>query len=148
MLHQKDFILRLIEQIGASLIRVRNQMLRLREGDDAAEVDAELNALASKSGVDLGLLRSLTPESLALMAAPGGEMDAGRCWLWAEILYLDALGAVRRGDARAAGASRERSLHLYRLLEPRWAPAPDLPRAEERVREMEEWAEGRGREAP
>lgn len=110
-------------------------------------MDAELNALAARSGVDLALLRSLTPESLALMAMPGGQIDPGRCWLWAEVLYLDALGADRRGDTRAAAASRERSLHLYRMLEPRWAPAPDLPRAEERVREMEESIQAREDEA-
>lgn len=87
------------------------------------------------------------PESLALMAVPGGQIDPGRCWQGAEILCLDPLGADRRGDARAAAAGRERSLHLYRLLEPRRAPAPDLPRGEERVREMEGSIQAREDEA-
>ena len=40
------------------------------------------------------LARAMTSETLLLMVAPGGEVDPGRCWLLAEMFYLEGVEAV------------------------------------------------------
>jgi hypothetical protein len=137
MLHQKDYLLRMIEQLGRILVRVRNELLG-RESDTDEVTEAEIAELARGSGMELDLVRRLAPESLHLLAAPGGETDPARAWLWAEILFLDALFAERRGDGGRAGASLERALWLFRMVEPGWRPPGDAAPASERIAEIEQ----------
>ncbi|HUH14064.1 MAG TPA: hypothetical protein VMK65_13195 [Longimicrobiales bacterium] len=131
-MHQKDYILRLIEQAGAVLARVRRLLFG---GASAAEVEQAMSEAARLAGVDLRLLRDMTPDTLLLLMSPGGEPEPSRCWITAELLYLEGRAADAAGDEGAAMAAYGKALLLFRALSPDLLPG--LPEAEERVRELE-----------
>lgn len=136
MLHERDYLLRLIEQLGQALSRLMERILD-RSGDGLPEVEVELAAVARKAGLDLQLARSLAPDSLHLIVAPGGSLSPSRCWLLAELLFLHGLHWEGRGDGDEARRSLVRSLALYRLAEPEWSSDISLPDPDQRVRELE-----------
>ena len=132
---QRDYILRMIEQMGEILIAVRNMIVG---GVTSARIiEEKLAAAASQSGLDLSLARAASPETIELMVAPTGEVEPGRCWLVAEILYLDGLHAQLDGRPEEADASFRKSLPLYVVLAP-MGLFLGLPEASERIREIEE----------
>ena len=132
---QRDYILRMIEQMGEILIALRNTIVG---GTASARIiEEKLEAAASQSGLDLGLARAASPETIQMMVAPMGEVEPGRCWLVAEILYLDGLHAQLDGRSDEADASFRKSLPLYVMLEPRGLFL-GIPEAPERIREIEE----------
>jgi hypothetical protein len=88
-----DYLLRLIEQVGRMVARLRELLLK-----GEVIVESELKQSASAAGFDLGLLRAFTPESLFAMVRPAGTPDALRCVLIAELLTADALMARHAGD--------------------------------------------------
>ncbi len=132
---QRDYILRLIEQLGQALIRVRKMIT----GEELAvgRVDDELRLVGRRAGVDLDVARIATPETLVLLVAPTGEPDPGRCWVLGEMLYLDGLAAETEGRRLAALASYDKAVRLFRLTEPGGAFLTGWPEAGERVRELE-----------
>jgi hypothetical protein len=138
---QRDYILRLIEQLGQALIRVRKMILG--ELPATGRVDDELRLVGRRAGVDLDVARIATPETLSLLVAPTGAPDPGRCWVLAEMLYLDALNAEAEGRAAAALASYDKAARLFRIIEPGGAFLTGWPEAAERLREIE--ARGRAR---
>jgi hypothetical protein len=127
---QRDYILRMIEQVGAMLARLRQRILG---GDPGAP--AELNAEAARQGVDLELARLLDEDSLLLLLSPGGRPEAARCWVMAEFLYLDGLQMEEAGRLDESRASYRRALRLFRALDP--AVIGGLPEAAGRAAEME-----------
>ena len=132
---QRDYILRMIEQMGEILISLRNMIVG---GTASARIiEEKLEAAASQSGLDLSLARAASPETIQMMVAPMGDVEPGRCWLVAEVLYLDGLHAQLDGRPEEADASFRKSLPLYVLLEPRGLFI-GLPEASERIREIEE----------
>lgn len=132
---QRDYILRLIEQIGAALVAMRNRILGRQE--DPLTLDAELAALAGRAGFDLDLLRTLTGETLVMLVSPTGEVEPTRCWLMAELLYLDGLQALEEGRSNDGTTSLEKALLLYRFIEPAGGMLVGFPEAGERVAEIE-----------
>lgn len=136
VLYQKDYILRMIEQIGQVLIELRKMILG-RAGSPA-EVHDELKAAVSRGGLDLELITSADADTVVLMIAPSGEIEPGRCWLAAETLYLHGLNAAVDGRPDEARPSFEKAIRLYRLPEPMGAFLVGLPEAGERIREIEE----------
>lgn len=147
MLQSQDHIRRLIEQMARAVAQLRTRIL---DGTPAEldEAGAELAELAGRAGLDLDLARRLEPESLQLMISFGGSVDPGRCWLLAELLYLDGLHAERRGRPEAAAASFARSRHLYGAVEPGWTAEIELPDADERRRELDARLAAAGRADP
>ena len=99
IVHQRDYILRLIEQIGEVLVELRNRILGRKAA--TSEVDAELSGVAGRAGLDLELLRGFSLDTLHMFVSPTGEVEPARCWLMAELLYLDGLQAYveERPDA-------------------------------------------------
>jgi hypothetical protein len=136
MLHNKDYILRLIEQLGRALSRILSTLLS-RPVDELAETREELDAIALQVGLDLDLANRLALDSLSIMVAPGGTPDPGRCWLLAELLFLRGLHEERVEGPGFARQSFDRSLFLYRQVEPEWKAEIDLPAAEGRIEELE-----------
>lgn len=136
MLHQRDYILRLIEQLGSVLVELRRRILGRR--GDPAEVDAELSGVAGRVGLDLELLRRFSEESLCMLVSPTGEVEPARCWLMAELLYLDALrdDLEERADAARDGFAKARL--LYSLIEPFGGMLLGIVEASERIREIDE----------
>src|SRR5215510_11345083 len=96
---QRDYIIREIERLGSILAALRHRLLGGPAA--AAEVRAELDSFGETAGLNPTLLRSLTADTLARMIGDRTGIDPTRCWLWAEFLYLDGLGAASAGDTGA-----------------------------------------------
>ncbi len=131
---QQDYILRLIEQFGQMLIALRNRILGREVG--GPELKDELRAVVQATGLDLDMARSVTPETLLMMIAPGGDIEPGRAWLVAETLYLDGLHAYVDGRPDDARRAWQRAVPLYEMLGPHGIRVAGLPEAEERLEEI------------
>ncbi len=131
---RQDYILRQIEMLGQILIELRNRILG-RKIDGPAAMQ-ELQAVVRKVGIDIEMLRVATPDTLAMLAAPTGDVEPGRCWLMAEALYLDGLTSEleeRREDALNA---LDKAARLFSLLEPGGVYLVGFPEASERLDEI------------
>ena len=137
---QRDYVLRLIEQLGAALVALRNRILR--RGAAPQEVHDELAGLADRSGFDLALLRGFSGETLRMLVSPTGEVEPARCWLMAELLYLDGLQALAEGRAGDARAGLEKARLLYSLVEPGGGMLVGLAEAAERIHEIDDRLRG------
>ncbi|HIF23585.1 MAG TPA: hypothetical protein EYQ27_17175 [Gemmatimonadetes bacterium] len=138
-MHQRDFILRMIEQMGASLVALRNRILGRKV--DVHTVNEELSGLAGEAGFDLNLLRGFSIETLHMFVSPTGEVEPARCWLMAELLYLDGLQA--HVELRIADALN--SLHkarvLFSLIQPGGGMLIGFAEAGDRTEEIDELLE-------
>lgn len=132
---QRDYILRMIEEFGRFARALRNMILGGGHGSD--DVETRLRGLASQAGLDLDLARVATLETLLLLAAPSGELDPARCWMYAETLYLDGLEASRTGDGSRAQSSLEKARRLFELVAPQGAFLVGFREAEKRIEEIE-----------
>ena len=108
---RKDYLLRMIEQTARVLARVRELLLSGR----TAEARAELETAARGAGLDIGIMLSLSPESLRPLVTTGGEIDQPKCALFAELLYLERLRAVADGDEARARRCADRAHWFYTL---------------------------------
>lgn len=135
-MYQRDYILRMIEQIGAVLAALRARILARTA--TSTEVTGELRTTLRTAGFDLDLARFADAESLERLVAPTGELDPTRGWLVAETLYLHGLEAQLDRRAADAEASFVKALRLYRLFDPRNPIPSGFPEARERIDEIEE----------
>lgn len=110
-MYRHDYVMRLIEAFGKSLIAIRDRILK-READGQA-VLAELGELSRKAGVDLDIARRLDHGSLLMWLSPTGEHDPARMWLLAQLLYLVGL----RAEAERPGAGRPDFMRALALLD-------------------------------
>lgn len=133
-MERRDYILRMIEQVGRVLIALRNRILG---GAEAGEVEQQLHWAAGQAGVDLDIARVATVETLLMLIAPSGEVEPARCWLVAEILHLDGLEAETDGNTARARDSYEKARSLFTLVAPHGAYLVGLPEAAERIRELD-----------
>ena len=135
-MHQRDYILRMIEQFGAMLAELRRRILKQT---NLREVRADLDRTASESGFSIELLRGFDLPTLHLLAATTGEVDPTRCWMMAEILYLDGLEAALSDSDEDAGDSLLKARGLFELLRPRGGMLVGWPEASERIAEIDAW---------
>ena len=131
-MYRDDYVLRLIERLGAALIALRNRILRRARQETAI---AEIHEIARQAGLDLAVARTLAPEMLLMWLAPTGDPDPARLWLMAELLYLAGL------EGRASGgtewhADLKRALIVLTRVPSEWRPRDDLPAAGERIVEI------------
>jgi hypothetical protein len=134
-MERRDYILRMIEQMGGALIALRNRILG--RSSTPARIEEDLQALAGRGGLDLEVIRGLSGDTLHMLVAPSGEVEPGRCWLIAELLYLDGLEAEveeRDDDARA---SLEKARILYTLIAPAGGMLIGFPEAADRTRDID-----------
>ncbi len=131
---QTDYILRMIEQLGQMLVALRKTILQ--QSASGQVISDRLTAAASGGGFDLTLARAASVETIEMLVAPAGDLDPGRCWLVAEILYLDGLQAQLEERHEEAATSFRKSLPLYALLEPEGLFL-GLPEAAARIDEIE-----------
>ena len=127
---QRDYILRMIEQMAAMIARLR----KLIAGGDLETADAELRQAAGIYGVDLDAARAVDAETLLLLMSPTGQPEPTRAWITAELLTLEGLRMEAEGDARAAHAVYAKALLLYNALDP--ATIGGLPEAGDRIGEL------------
>jgi len=142
-MERRDYILRMIEQLGTVLAALRRRIL----GGTAEpeEIRGELAETAKLGGLDYDLARAMGPDTLRTMVAPGGDVDPGRCWLLAEIFYLEGLEADLAEDAHEARDAFERAGFLYGLLRPLPGNVVGVAEADERLAEVESRLEALGR---
>jgi hypothetical protein len=133
--YQRDYILRLIEHLGRTLLMLRDRILG-REQQQHANTQEEIRAIAARAGVDLGAARAVDLVTLRLLMSFAGDLDPARCWLTAELLYLEGLD--KRQEHGAAGGRRDltRAEELYMMLPPEYQPFPELPLSRERIAEI------------
>lgn len=134
-MERRDYILRVIEQMGAALVALRNKILG--RSTTPARIEEDLQALAGRSGLDLDLIRGLSGDTLHMLVAPSGEVEPGRCWLIAELLYLDGLEAEIEERPEDARASLDKARTLYALIAPAGGMLVGFPEAEERAHDIE-----------
>lgn len=142
---QQDYLLRIIEQLGAALIQLRKAILG--KGVEESEAENVLRRSAAGVGMDLELARVASPDSLHAMIAPTGEVDPMRAWLMGETLLTDALHQRSMGRTRMAVGALSRARVLFSLVG-KGAFLAGYPEAGERIDEidglMRELAEGPG----
>ncbi len=129
---QRDYLLRMIEQMGQVLIRLRKMLAGELVGGERFQ--QQLDNAATQFGITPGLLRDATPETLAMLLAP--TVDPSRCWLAAELLYLEGLDADAAARTDDAIAAYEKARLLFRLIEPAGALLTGWPEAAERLGEI------------
>ena len=132
-MYRHDYILKLIERVGAALVALRNRILR-RSGEETA-VRAEINEIARQAGLDIDVARSLDPALLLTWLAPAGEPDPAKLWLMSELLYLDGLHA-RAAKLLEWRGDLERALTLLDKLSLDWRPGDSFATAGERANEI------------
>ena len=132
-MHQRDFILRIIEQLGAALAQLRRRILRR---EDSVAVREALGKTADQAGFDIELLRGFDLSTLHLLVAPTGEVDLTRCWLIAEILYLDGLEAALSDHDGRDSLLKARA--LYDLVRPAGGMLVGMPEATDRITEIDQ----------
>lgn len=135
-MHQRDYILRLIEQMGGVLVALRNLILGRKA--DPGRVEEELKAVAGQGGMDLALLRGFSEDTLYMFVSGSGELEPARCWLMAELLYLDGLQAQLEERDDDAVASMGKARMLFTLIEPAGGMLVGIPEAAGRVDEIDE----------
>ncbi len=132
-MYQTDWLLRQIEQMGDVLRRLI-AALREHRPDDAIELTRE--SVRDLLDTDSGVIDALTGDGLVTLLSAGGELDAFRAHMLAELLVAradahamagrDADAAVERGRARtlleavaplSEGADGRRVTELLRWLE-------------------------------
>ena len=134
-MYQRDYILRLIEHLGRTLLMLRDRILGRQE--QHATVQDEIRAIAARASIDLDGARAVDLVTLRLLMSFAGDFDPARGWLTAELLYLEGLD--KRRDNTVADARRDlsRALDLYRMLPQDWQPFAELPPCAERIAEIE-----------
>ena len=131
---QRDWILRVIEQMGVVLAALRAKLLGGAPLDAADRL--RLDEVVGRVGLDPALARAASADTLQLMIAPTGEVDPTRSWVLAEALYVEGLDAELAGDPDLARASFRTALLLYRLVEP-GSVFTGLTEATDRIRDIE-----------
>ncbi len=130
-MYKRDYILRIIEQLGRTLIQIRN--LILGKQAEPAEIQEQLRSVAAQAGLDLDLARVIGSEMLPLLIAPSGEVEPARCWLYAELLYLEAMQARQAGRSDVAERDLQRTVEFFSLLPPDWRAPEGFADAPERI---------------
>lgn len=113
-IQQKDFILRLMEQLAAELRELRATVLD--EGAAAAPrvVEQAVAAQAELLGEAEPVLRSVDAATAASLIA-----DTRRLRLWAELMSVEADGRELAGDRDASENLMRRSAALLEIAEQR-----------------------------
>jgi len=132
--YESDYILRHIEQLGAILAELRRRLLG---GEAPSGVARDLSRATRGMGLDLSLLREFSLDTLHMFAAASGEIEPARCWLMAEVLFIDALASDQAGDATHAEESYLKSRALFEMIRPAGGMLVGLREAVERVREID-----------
>lgn len=130
---EKDYLLRLIEQVGQMLVELRRRLLG--GSAEPGEAETRLQEVAGRAGLDLDVLRSVDHDTMVMLMSPAGEPEPGRCWMTAELFLVDGERARAFGDPEGARDRWERALRLYAILDP-GIVARGFPEVRERIAEV------------
>lgn len=111
-MYETDYILRIIQQMGAILRRMIEQM----RGEHPGEVfETSREALQLLLGLPPALADSLTVEGLVALLSPGAMFDPERGRLVAEVFVRRAQAGALAGLAQSVAADRAKALRLIAL---------------------------------
>jgi hypothetical protein len=116
---REDYLLRLIQQLGEALRRLRARLVGEVDAGDAVEIDREAGqAIVSLLGPQAPLLQQLDPLSAVRIVA-----DADRVALWTAFLHVQAEAQRAGGRVDAADRLTARAAALEQAAAAVW-PAP------------------------
>jgi hypothetical protein len=99
---REDYLIRMIQQLGEVLRRLRQRLTGQVDASDAAEIEAEAGtAIATLLGPQAPLLQQVDPASAVRLVG-----DADRVALW--IAFLRVQADARRADHRRRDDSADR----------------------------------------
>lgn len=130
-MYRRDYILRLIEQFSRVLAVLLNKITGRQL--TPAEVHAQVAEIASQSGLQLDVARSLDSTMLLMWLAPRGEVDSGKFWLMAELLFLEGMQAHEEGLEDRSRADLLKARVILSQLDADWRPQADLASVSERL---------------
>jgi hypothetical protein len=133
-MYRQDYILRLIEQFGRALAALRSRITGRQLSP--AQVHAQIAEVSNQGGLQLDVARSLDPTMLLMWLAPRGDIDPGKFWLMAELLFLEGMQAREEGKETAARADFERARLILSKLEASWRPQDDLDSVGDRLEDL------------
>jgi len=107
-MYRRDYLLRMIEEMGRIMARIRELLL----GGEVVKAATELQEAARVAGLDIGTARVLDADSLVLLLRPTPDADPGRVQLAADLLELDALVARAAGREEQAAQLLAKSARL------------------------------------
>lgn len=111
-MYETDYILRIIQQMGAILRR----MIEQARGEHPGEVfDTSREALQLLLGLPPALADSLTADGLVALLSPGGMFDPERGRLVAEVFVRRAQAGARLGLAESEASDRAKAERLIGL---------------------------------
>jgi hypothetical protein len=114
MPERRDYLLRMIEQVSRVLARVRDKIAR---GENAAARD-ELRGVVRQAGLELDMVKRMSPETLLGMLTMGSTPDPARCLLVAEVLAAEADRAAAANEGDDVVRLRAKAVELYRAARP------------------------------
>jgi len=136
-MYRQDYIIRLIEQFGRSLAALLGRITGRQLSP--TEVHAQIAAVASQSGLQLEVARTLDPGMLLMWLAPRGDadIDPGKFWLMAELLFLEGMQAREEGNDVRARDDLQRARLILSRLDSSWRPQTDLASVGERLDDVD-----------
>ena len=106
---QRDYILRLVEQLRKTL----GVVLTLKKAKRFDEAELNLtDAAKNLVGLDVETLLALPIDQILTLFSPGGSLDAGKCIVVAELLYEHGEIKTLQGEEETAYHARIRALSL------------------------------------
>jgi hypothetical protein len=107
--YEKDYILRIIQQMGAFL-RAMLDAVREQRPEDVRETSRE--ALTLLLGLPPEVTDSLTPDGLVTILSVGGSLESARAVLAAEVFVRRVQADESQGLSAAAAGDRARARTL------------------------------------
>jgi hypothetical protein len=107
---RRDYLLRMLEEMGRVMARVRELVI----GGSTAAAAQELERAADRAGLMLPLVHALSGDGLTAILTTAGRPDAAKHLLAAEYLCVEGLRAAPPDDQ----ALLARALALYRGIGP------------------------------
>jgi hypothetical protein len=136
--YEKDYILRVIDQMGVLLRAMLNE-IRAAHGQSALELSRE--ALQLLLGLPPTVAETLTFEGYLALLSPGGIFDAERGRLVAEVLVRRVEALTLDGETAQAARERDKAVRLLDVLDAEGGPE-DVAEAAALRAELDEPAPG------
>ncbi len=118
---QRDYILRLIDQLGALLRALLGSDERIKRPEqpisDAAQLDVALEKSCQEAmGLSFRTIKEMPPDELVGLLRSGGATWVSRCFFVGRMFEFDAEIAERGKQPDQAKQSIQRALYFYNLL--------------------------------
>jgi hypothetical protein len=118
---QRDYILRLIDQLGALLRALVGSGGEIKRPEtavsDASQSEVALEKACQEAiGLSFRIIKEMPPEELVELLRSGGATWISRCFLVARLFEFDAEIAARVNQYYRAKQSLQRALYFYSLL--------------------------------